>query len=100
MMRVKLDCVQKYRKAFISLDNLDREILDNPRRIEIYILALQRRCCDHNIRNAYRIFGGIKICKMSAVGKMDRQGHILRRLREHEIHPDVFNFAVQIVELK
>ena len=84
----------------VVADDLDAQVVDEPGRVEIEVLALGRIRGHLHVGNARRVLGGVEIRVVRIVSELDLQREQLRGLGGIEVDAHVVYLGAQIRELQ
>ncbi len=98
-MGIEIDRVQAHGILDILADELDLEIRHRTRSIDVDELALIRHRGHFHDGDALRVLRAVEVGGVRLVGELDLEVEHLSRLRVIEVHLDVLDSGVQILEL-
>ena len=88
-----------HRVVDILAGDSDLKVGNQPRGVQIDVLALIAQRVDIHLGHADRVLGGIEIRAVGLVGELDLHLQLLGRLPIIEVQPHVVNLRVEVLEL-
>ena len=100
MVRVQHDVRELDGIAHVLARDLDPQVVHEPRRVQVDVLALVGQGGHRHVGHAHRVLRGVEVRVVSVVGELDLHRELLGGLAVVEVEPDIVHLGVEVRELQ